>query len=255
MATAPTGETSANHKWEAVTYWPLTAAAVAFLVTYTVHVVAEVHGVARVLTTSIITATWVVFAFDYLVRFLLAKHRAVWFRSHLIALGMVIFPPIRSVQLLDAFTRIASMHRSAGNLMRARLLIYGIGSALILVWYTSLVVLEAERHAPGANITNFGDAVWWAFCTVTAVGYGDYAPVTAVGRVYAVILMVGGVMLVGLIVASFSSWVIERVSAGHREHRISENHTKIGGSHASAPKTSTISEIDGSGGVDPQHGA
>jgi len=51
-----------------------------------------------------------------------------------------------------------------------------------------------------------GDAVWWAFCTVTTVGYGDYTPITVQGRVVAVLLMISGVVLVGLVVASFSSW-------------------------------------------------
>ncbi|WP_411028629.1 hypothetical protein, partial [Salmonella sp. s60930] len=42
-------------------------------------------------------------------------------------------------------------------------------------------------------------------------------PVTVPGRVIAVALMVGGVVLVGLIVATFSSWVMERVTRGHQE--------------------------------------
>jgi len=96
-------------------------------------------------------------------------------------------------------------------------LIYGAGAALLLIWMASLTVLNAERHAPGATITTFGNAVWWAFCTVTTVGYGDYTPVTIPGRVIAVFLMVGGVVLVGLIVASFLSWVVERAARGHED--------------------------------------
>ena len=60
------------------------------------------------------------------------------------------------MRLLDAFTRIASFTRTAGSSIRARLLIYGVGAALLLVWYISLIVLQAERHAPGATITTFG---------------------------------------------------------------------------------------------------
>jgi voltage-gated potassium channel len=80
-----------------------------------------------------------------------------------------------------------------------------------------VLVLQFERYAPGANIKTFGDALWWAFCTVTTVGYGDYTPVTPAGRVVAVSLMMSGVVLVGLIVASFSSWVLERATRGHEE--------------------------------------
>ena len=49
------------------------------------------------------------------------------------------------------------------------------------------------RRARGANIENFGDAVWWAFVTITTVGYGDFYPVTVGGRFAAVLLMCGGV--------------------------------------------------------------
>ena len=99
------------------------------------------------------------------------------------------------------------------------MLVYGIGAALLLIWIAALSVLEVERYAAGGNIRSFGDAIWWAFCTVTTVGYGDFVPVTVPGRAIAVGLMLGGVVLVGLITATFSSWVIDRVTRGHQEQR------------------------------------
>ncbi len=44
---------------------------------------------------------------------------------------------------------------------------------LVTVEFGSMVVLAFEQHAPGANITTGGDAVWWAFVSITTVGYGD----------------------------------------------------------------------------------
>lgn len=208
------GETVATHRWSRAMYWPLTIAALVFLVTYTVHVIGQVHGEARVVTTSIIGLTWVLFVVDYLGRLLLAKPRGLWVRSHLAALATVFIPAIRPVRLLDAFTRIAAFRRTRGTSLRANLLIYGVGSALLMIWYVALVVLEFERHAPGATIVSFGDAVWWAFCTVTTVGYGDYTPVTLMGRMYGVLLMAGGVVLVGLIVATISSWILDAAQHG-----------------------------------------
>ena len=206
------GETRAMHRWSAAMYWPLSIAALVFLVTYTIHVIGDLRGPAAVFTTSIIGTTWVVFLADYVVRLVLAHPRGEWVRTHLESLGMLLVPALRPVRLLDAFTRVATFRRSTGTTIRARLLIYGVGSALLLVWYISLVVLQFERHAPGANILTFGDAVWWAFCTITTVGYGDYAPVTVPGRIAAVVLMAGGVVLVGLIVATISSVVVERAT-------------------------------------------
>jgi len=206
------GETAATHRWSEMMYWPLTAAALLFLITYTIHVVGDVSGLAASITATIISLSWLTFVIDYVVRLLLSRPRSAWFRSHLASLGMVLIPALRPVRLLDAFTRFVTLRRSAAATLRARLLIYGIGSALLLIWYVSLVVLQSERDAVGASITTFGDAVWWAFCTVTTVGYGDYAPVTVTGRIFAVLLMAGGVVLVGLIVATISSAVVELVT-------------------------------------------
>ncbi|ODU50075.1 MAG: hypothetical protein ABT07_03755 [Microbacterium sp. SCN 70-10] len=134
-------------------------------------------------------------------------------------LAVVFVPILRPVRLLGALTRLTSFTRTAGSSVRAQLIIYGLGSVSLLIWQVALVVLQAERHTPGANILTFGDAIWWAVCTVTTVGYGDYAPVTVTGRLAAVVLMAGGVVLVGLIVATISSWASERVAQAHERKR------------------------------------
>ena len=89
---------------------------------------------------------------------------------------------------------------------------YTAFSAVLLVYVASLAILETERLQPGSKITTFGDAIWWAVTTVTTVGYGDLSPVTGVGRVIAVLLMVGGISLVGVITATLASWIIQRVA-------------------------------------------
>ncbi|WP_460773237.1 potassium channel family protein [Microbacterium sp. GXF7504] len=210
------GDNARTRRWSRASYWPLTVAALLFIVVRTAQVLGDLQGYPRVVTLTLTLVLWLVFIVDYLARFLLAgRARWVWWRHHLFDLAVMLTPALRPVRLLDAATRIRIFNRTAGNMLRARLLIYGIGASLLLIWDISLAVLENERHAPGANITTFGDAVWWAFCTVTTVGYGDYTPVTFQGRVLAVLLMLGGVVLVGLVVATFSSWVTDRVARGH----------------------------------------
>lgn len=212
---AARGETEASQRWSRLTYWPLAFAAAVFLFTYTVHVIGDVHGPWAVVTSTIIALIWVMFIADYLVKLRLSHPRRLWFRTHKFDLVLSVIPALRPVRLLDAFTRLTSFTKTAGNSIRARLLIYGVGSALLLVWYIALIVLQFERNAPGATITSFGRAVWWAFCTITTVGYGDYVPLTVGGRIAAVFLMAGGVVVVGLVVATISSWVVERASRGH----------------------------------------
>ncbi len=63
--------------------------------------------------------------------------------------------------------------------------------------FGSLGVLAAEQSAPGANITNASSALWWAYVTITTVGYGDRFPVTNAGRLVGVLVMTAGVGLFG----------------------------------------------------------
>jgi hypothetical protein len=55
------------------------------------------------------------------------------------------------------------------------------------------LLLDVERSSADANISDFGDAIWWAVTTMTTVGYGDHYPVTGIGRVVAFGLMLGGI--------------------------------------------------------------
>jgi voltage-gated potassium channel len=70
---------------------------------------------------------------------------------------------------------------------------------LLLLEFGSMAMVWAEEDASGANITSGGDSVWWAYTTITTVGYGDQFPVTAAGRVIGVLVMTGGVALFGVL--------------------------------------------------------
>ncbi len=65
----------------------------------------------------------------------------------------------------------------------------------------SLLILNLEAET--GNITTPEEAIWWAFVTVTTVGYGDYYPVTTWGRLVAALLSVCGIGMFGV----FTGWV------------------------------------------------
>jgi voltage-gated potassium channel len=200
-------------RWQSLTYWPLIVASVLFIIAYSWQVIADLQGDALLAARAIIAATWVVFVIDYVVRLSLASPRWPWFKRHLFDLVVVVLPAMRPLRLLKALTVVKSLHRTAGAALRSNIALYAAGAAAILIWIAALAVLDAERGAPGANIENFGDATWWAFVTITTVGYGDFYPVTAGGRIVAVLLMCGGVAVVGVVTATLASWVIESAAA------------------------------------------
>ena len=79
--------------------------------------------------------------------------------------------------------------------------------AFLLILGASTAILHFET-APESNIKSAGDAVWWAFTTVTTVGYGDRFPLSTGGRVIAVLLMTAGVGLFGVFSASLAAWFL-----------------------------------------------
>jgi voltage-gated potassium channel len=199
-------------RWETGGEWPLAAAAALFLAAYAwpildIHLDASWKSACRV----VVLGVWIVFIIDYLTRLSLAQHRAHYVSRHLLDLAVIALPILRPLRLLRLVMLLRALNRSATASLRGRLAIYVSGGTVLLLFCASLAVLDAERTRAGANINNFGDALWWSATTITTVGYGDHYPVTITGRFVAAGLMLGGVALLGVVTASIASWLIDRV--------------------------------------------
>ena len=83
-------------------------------------------------------------------------------------------------------------------------------SAFIVLVISSVLVLEFESFAPAgeANIVTGGDALWWAVVTITTVGYGDFFPVTSLGRLTGVFVMFAGVGIIGALASILASILV-----------------------------------------------
>ena len=81
-------------------------------------------------------------------------------------------------------------------------------SAFLVISVSTLLVIQLESGAPDATITTGGDALWWALVTITTVGYGDAYPVTSLGRVTAVFVMVAGVGIIGSLASILASLLV-----------------------------------------------
>ena len=73
---------------------------------------------------------------------------------------------------------------------------------------SSILILQFEVGAPDGNIKTGGDALWWAIVTITTVGYGDFYPVTALGRITAVFVMFAGVGIIGALASILASLLV-----------------------------------------------
>jgi len=77
--------------------------------------------------------------------------------------------------------------------------------AFSVILFSAIGILQVETD-PNSNIKTAEDAIWWAYVTITTVGYGDKYPVTTEGRIIASILMTAGVGLFGTFTAYVASW-------------------------------------------------
>lgn len=101
--------------------------------------------------------------------------------------------------------------RSEGTLLSVILF------AIVSIEMAAIYVLRAEATDPTSTINTAEEALWWAYVTVSTVGYGDYAPVTPGGRLVAMLLMTIGVGLIGVAAAYLSNWFLKERSKRRRE--------------------------------------
>jgi voltage-gated potassium channel len=205
-----------EERWQQRTEWPLAVVAFAFLIICSVHVLFHPHGAQARIVWIASWIVWGLFVIDYFVRLSLATDRRRWFLGHLVDLAIVVLPLMRPLRLLRLVVLIGVLQKAVGNAVRGRILLYTVSAVVLMIYVASLAILDTEREIPGARITSFGDAVWWAISTVTTIGYGDLYPITLTGRVIAVLLMIGGISLIGVVTASLASWIVQRVAETDR---------------------------------------
>ncbi|HYH33152.1 MAG TPA: ion channel [Pseudonocardia sp.] len=221
--------------WDRRVDWWLTGLAVVFLVAYAWQVLDTSLGPAgRAALEVVITGTWVLFGLDYLVRIGLARRRWRFVRTHLLDLVILALPMFRQLRALRVITVLTVLNRQLHDDVRGRVVFYVVGSVVLIGFVASLAVLDAERNAPDASITTFGDAVWWTLTTISTVGYGDRYPITAEGRLVAASLMVAGIALLGVVTASIASWFVEnlRRSGAEVERELGEVSADVGRTEA-----------------------
>jgi voltage-gated potassium channel len=97
--------------------------------------------------------------------------------------------------------------------------------SILLIIFASISILHFET-LPDSNIKSAEDALWWAFVTITTVGYGDKFPLSTEGRVIAGMLMLAGVGLFGTFSGFIASWFIEP-KANERESELEKLREEI----------------------------
>jgi voltage-gated potassium channel len=159
-----------------------------------------------------------IFLVDFFVHLVLApSKRAFWKLGWIDLLSSIpeigwlrwgrAFRVFRILRALRSFSAVADHVRH--DRARGTFVVVGLMS-LVAVLIATIAMFEIERNVPAANIHTGADALWWAFATITTIGYGDFYPVTSAGRVVAVVLVIFGLSFFGTFTAYVASFFLER---------------------------------------------
>lgn len=84
----------------------------------------------------------------------------------------------------------------------------------ILLFAASALIYIAEQPSQPDVFSSIPDSLWWAFITITTVGYGDVTPITPLGKIIAAFTAMLGIftlaLLTGLVANSFAQQIIRR---------------------------------------------
>ena len=110
---------------------------------------------------------------------------------------------LRALRLVVLFSLLFQFSATARDVLKRNHLGATLQIAFLIIVISGFVVTIVEP-----SIDNPWDGIWWAWVTVTTVGYGDIVPESMGGRLFASILILLGIGLFSLLTANFSALLI-----------------------------------------------
>lgn len=162
-------------------------------------------------------AIWLFFVLETVVLTTLVRHKwrhllSNWVNLLVIGVGVGILwgdSPIagalRSMRLLLV---IGLLLEASGSFRRV-LARHHLGSTLS-VCLVIVVIAGIMMAGIDPGIGNITDGIWWAWVTVTTVGYGDVVPITTEGKIFGALLIAMGIGLFSMITASFTVYFVSQ---------------------------------------------
>lgn len=133
--------------------------------------------------------------------------------SHSLLIRLLRLVRLLRVAKLARFSSALDYFFEALHARRFELMVSLCVGILLLIFCSTLLFL-AEREAQPDHFGSIPRALWWAVITLTTVGYGDAVPVTVLGKVFAGLTAVAGVMIIamptGILAAAFSDALQKR---------------------------------------------
>ena len=72
----------------------------------------------------------------------------------------------------------------------------------------ALIMYYIEKSV-NPKFESFLDSLWWAFSTMTTIGYGDIVPTSPLGKIIGILLMLIGVAFFSICTALFARAILD----------------------------------------------
>lgn len=112
---------------------------------------------------------------------------------------------LRALRLLILLSLLFSMSAAARKILSRN----HLGTTL-MVSFIIVVVAGTVMALIDPNIETPLDGIWWAWVTITTVGYGDIVPGSTVGRLFGSVLILLGIGLFSMLTASISAFFLSQ---------------------------------------------
>lgn len=195
-------------------------------------------------------AIWLFFVFETGFLTYLVRDRRRYLNSNWINLLIIIggFPVIwgmtpyaaalRSLRLLFLLSLLFHVSRTIREILSRNQL-----GMTLLVGLGIIVMAGTLIAGIDPGIDTAWDGIWWAWVTVSTVGYGDIVPESPAGKIFGAVLILLGLGLFSLLTANFSAFFISREEdkvLEKEEELIREEDILIRREHAAAAKLDAI---------------
>ena len=103
---------------------------------------------------------------------------------------------LRAVRVMKNFKPTKMLFMALKASSKVLLLLLSLMVICAVVFATLLFFAEMGED----TVPSILDAIWWAFVTMTTVGYGDITPLTLPGRLVGIVCAISGLVLVAMLV-------------------------------------------------------
>jgi len=215
---------------ERITRFPMAILGIAWLILAIIILTTDINGSASEVLVGSLFVLWVIMLVEYLVRLVVTPDTPGYIKRRWVEPATVVVPPFQGWHFVGIERMTLLVHEAelrTESILKHHSLFRVLIAVVATLFLGAWLVLLFEENAKGSNIHDYPDALWWAIVTVTTVGYGDRFPVTEGGRVVAVVLMLVGIGLIGVLTATVASvFVKEHTDANKEEFK--KGHIELG---------------------------